>query len=386
MEAVPYSRMCLLAMGILNSEDRLFGRKYNGHVMYFGLLLLDFIVVTNYAASLLTVPQCDQLSGFSLIWNHIFIWSSLWVTSNQMPKMNHRFRAIVACLRDVGMLRRFDAVCCCIRSAILLLNASSIIVYFALYGVEDNLVKLALCRPYDGSLAMRILTAGHVFMYLIMHSAFFGLLQMYLSLQFCSLVYARETCHLFRLFKRLDYTTPHVYNTMKQRMELYNSFKSALNRRLGFLPFALMANLFCIFCITPVFMFFKRTTVDRTFLMLLLGCMNVILFNLLHLIVHVVSSSHENMLSARELAIQIVTTLLPLDRRNYHKLKECRQSLRVYLQCECITPSTAWNCFIVDRCMVLSFFNALIPFTVMLLTTLKELETDSSKQMGNSTA
>lgn len=59
--------------------------------------------------------------------------------------------------------------------------------------------------------------------------------------------------------------------------------------------------------------------------------------------------------------------------------KKMRKSLKFFLMTESIVTVKACNTITIDRSLVLNFFSQAIPFTVMLFTTIKELERKMSR-------
>ena len=51
-----------------------------------------------------------------------------------------------------------------------------------------------------------------------------------------------------------------------------------------------------------------------------------------------------------------------------------RESLKFYLLTESVVPAKACGTIVIDRSLTLNFFAQVIPFTVMLFTTIKEME------------
>ena len=51
-----------------------------------------------------------------------------------------------------------------------------------------------------------------------------------------------------------------------------------------------------------------------------------------------------------------------------------RKSLKFFLITESVVPAKAGNAIIIDGSLIMSFFAQVVPFTVMLFTTMKEME------------
>lgn len=62
---------------------------------------------------------------------------------------------------------------------------------------------------------------------------------------------------------------------------------------------------------------------------------------------------------------------------------QARKGLKFYLMTESPVLVKACDNIIIDRSLILCFFNQLIPFTVMMFTTIRELERKSTAKSSN---
>ena len=161
---------------------------------------------------------------------------------------------------------------------------------------------------------------------------------------------------------------------VQQTLDKYYCFVREINQSLGAIPLSLFAILFVVF-VMSVSMITLFSNMTMTFAMLALGAS---VANQVIGIVQIVctASKATNIIEdAVFMADQLTTIPLPQD--VCFNLFESRRSLSVFLQRQTSVVFSAQSTFVLEPSVVLSFVNAIVPFTIMFITTIAQMNGDT---------
>ena len=161
---------------------------------------------------------------------------------------------------------------------------------------------------------------------------------------------------------------------VQQTLDKYYRFVREINRSLGAIPLSLFATLFVDF-VMSVSIVTLFSYINTTFALLGLGAFVANQVIAVVQIVCVASKAMNVIEDAVFMADQLTTIPLPQD--VCFTLLECRRSLTVFLQRQTSVVFSAQSTFNLELSVVLSFVNAIVPFTVMFITTIAQMNGDT---------
>ena len=169
--------------------------------------------------------------------------------------------------------------------------------------------------------------------------------------------------------------TPEDLQLVQQTLDEYYRFVREINWSLGAVPLFHFAALFVDF-VMSVSMITLFNNINMTFALMILGASvgNQVIG--LFQIVYTASKTTNIIEDAVFMADQLTTIPLPQDVS--FSLLECRRSLTVFLQRQTSVVFSAQSTFVLEPSVVLSFVNAVVPFTVMFITTIAQMNGDTN--------
>ena len=168
--------------------------------------------------------------------------------------------------------------------------------------------------------------------------------------------------------------TPEDLQLVQQTLDKYYRFVREVNRSLGVIPLSHFATLFVDFVIV-VSLVTLFSNISMAFGVIALAS---IVANQVIGIAQTVCMAVEvtNVIeNAVFMADQLTTIPLPEDVS--FSLLECRRSLTVFLQRQTSVVFSAQSTFNLEPAVVLSFINAVVPFTIMFITTIAQMNGDT---------
>lgn len=167
----------------------------------------------------------------------------------------------------------------------------------------------------------------------------------------------------------------HVFRKVQSRLQSFHFFTQEINSTLGVIPFCLFAYMFVLSVFGISFAFLKET-IGVGFMYTILV---VVFFNLtlmMFLVLYYCSKARNTFNTVTRL-VRVIASQSLSDQTPFPVL-ESRRSLSMYLEQECHEVTfTAMSLFNLEPNVFLHFFNALVPFTVMFITTVMQLQTNN---------
>ena len=170
------------------------------------------------------------------------------------------------------------------------------------------------------------------------------------------------------------------FELIQKTLGRYFAFVREINETLGAIPLTMFVALFLdiILAVSLVTLFenwsfgFAAVSLGCSVLNQLIG-----VFQVIHAPTVATGIVEEAIILADKLAAT------PLPEKATFNLLESRRSLTVFLQKQTSVPFSAQSTFVLEPSVVLSFFNAVVPFTVMFITTIAHINKDRSNSFLN---
>ena len=172
------------------------------------------------------------------------------------------------------------------------------------------------------------------------------------------------------------------YEGIKKSLELFNKLMQTINEEIGMLPFCLLGMEFICFCAGISFLVTSSGDIEVSpyFAAISVGAMNVLYLICVVQIIELSTESQKAIFHAWQMAHECVSD--PMAFIPSLESKRMCKSLKFFLITETVVPAKAADTITIDRSLILNFFNQAIPFTVMLFTTMKEMD----RKMNNKTS
>ena len=168
--------------------------------------------------------------------------------------------------------------------------------------------------------------------------------------------------------------TPEDLQLVQQTLDKYYRFVREINQSLGAIPLSGFTILFLDFVMSvSVITLFSNMTM--TFAVVALGA------NIANQVIGILqmvytASKATNIIDEAVFMADQLTTI-PLAQDVSFSLLECRRSLTVFLQRQTSVVFYAHSTFVLEPSVVLGFVNAIVPFTVMFITTIAQMSGDT---------
>ena len=256
-----------------------------------------------------------------------------------------------------------------------------LILYIYQYGLREMQALLIGQVIYqDNSISAYCVTVAAIITYRLSCLVILAAAQYYISIQYACFVYA-ENCA--RFFSAINLTAkkcldPQIATEMRSKIEFYNSMQSCINENIGFIPFAVLALVWVVVTMGISSVLMKETVFQLLFGFITIGFAIAGISFQIYWITVTASKSTKAMERSRAIAARIVThtpstaTARSDGNRGTFQLSPEAVSLAHYLAIDPLTRSQAWDMFEISPFLLLAFCNAVIPFTIMIITTNRE--------------
>lgn len=380
MKVLPFSRMGLKFIGIkFDPNQRRFQSCYNYFIRTYGIMTMAIALIgLLYVLIYLDRVLVAVIALISII--AIKLGSQVMML-NRFDKIFSILKIVIDQLDKTATRRiiRFDCIHGIKKVLIGSGNMTLLVHYLSVHGLGPEAAAMMAglrTEPHEDRtyvlFPLIVLNFGVI--------SFIILIQFYSSVLFIANSLADHVCSLCEQSN----TIPVDYDLMRKSLQMYNNLMQTVNHELGIIPMTLLAINFAMFANGITFMVASRVDIGVSiyFATLTIGVLTLMyLVSLLH-VIFLGSKCYRKISEAWEAAEEIVAD--PFAVAMTEEAARTRESLKFFLITESIVPAKAADSIVLDRSLVLSFFNQLIPFTVMMFTTIKEVDhrTSSTKRTG----
>ena len=338
-----------------------------------GLLILSATICSVYFVYRVKQPDLKFLHFVFSVFMGCNFCLLLWTRKNLKIASEVLSRVVKELSQpSVDYLRRSDRIGLTIRLILHFIPGFGSTVYLF---TSSTVGSLFFDEVYNGSMCVTILHFCGIslsFTLLVVMSQF------YIGVLMVGKVCAEQTKTMFRdVYQRQGHLSMKktVLLDVKSRLEQYYSFVNDINQTLGVIPLAMFACLFATFSD-----FFTgaslNSRINLGFIIIVFGA--TIVNQVLSIIQAVTTAEKAN--KAIEEAVKFANSMStePIEANTPMEVVESRRSLTVFLQQQTIVPFTAQSMFVLKPFLLLSFCNAVIPFTVMITTTIAQFKRDNN--------
>lgn len=257
-----------------------------------------------------------------------------------------------------------------LKGALCLMCGFSMAGYLILNGISQDVLALVMGLRTKESGDQTIATIG-LMIYYVAFCGFITQVHFYNTTLYVAAQLADNVRS--KLIQTKISVTPD-YLLMRRSLEACNLLMQTVNMELGTIPFSLLAMAFVSFSCSISYLVTCKGILAVTpfYAAITFGSMNLVflfyLFQVIELSIRVHNSMAEAWQLAKDYASDPETTITTPESR------KAWTSLQFFLMTESVVPAKAGNNIVIDRSLILSFFNQVIPFTVMMFTTVKELD------------
>lgn len=177
-------------------------------------------------------------------------------------------------------------------------------------------------------------------------------------------VYGKHCNRIFKLLRTI--ATPKRILCAKRFFEFHSEYMECINETLGVIPLFFLLILFSYTVAGFSFIMTFESNFSPLFLITHVGLIAVQAFIIATDMIETCTDATEIMTRAKFEMIQVLSD--PDDLSNF-EMREAKRGLSVFISNYDVTPVLAWKMFTVKRSLIPSFFDSVIPFTVMILTT-----------------
>ena len=171
------------------------------------------------------------------------------------------------------------------------------------------------------------------------------------------------------------------FQAIMTSLEIYFQFVRVINLSLGVIPLAMFICLFANTIITISFLTLFSEL--RLFSLFILGA--GVGNNLLQVLQVIQTATKTTGIIEEAVILSEKMATAPLPENAPFALIESRQSLRHYLETirlQSLVPFSALSTFTLQPSVILNFFNSVVPFTVMFITTIAQISRDNSHSLN----
>lgn len=372
MEALPFSRVFLTTGGIQWSPaPSALTIAWNYFIRTTGVSLqLIMIVFHVYAIVFRDTILVSSMSLAALCTLKLVTYVNL------MCKKGNLFRLLDLTLakldkKRIRMIRSYDRWH---MTLILTYNLATMAVacaYIYQVGVGPEVVAIALATR-SRTVHQPVLAVTVVLLFMACITLFALLMQFYVNVLFVALQTA--SCVKAHVIESVSQSQPD-FASVRRHLEWYNSLMSAINADTGILPFALLGMEFIGFTAGTTFLVTSTTYLHTTpyFVLLIAGSFNLMYLYFGYTFIRLSCEARRTMQVAWKVAADAVTD--PLSPGTVSdELRKARKALKFFVLTETVVPVMAVESIVIDGSLVLGFVSEVIPFTVMMMTTVKELQ------------
>lgn len=372
MDSLPFARLYVLLTGIK------FGSRCHPLLNCFRLLVKAttvFILVSLILCHVYTILFCDSdvtasVAFATIACLQLVSYLRVCCTSEDMAvTMTSILNELpFTSIKRIHSFVRHQFAMKLLSSSVLLL---SVVVYFNYVGIVPEVTILVLGNRSPDPVSLTHVLVPYI-LFVLTVAQFTLMVQSYSVTLFSVLQLAHEVRH--ELFKEVIAGHPD-HRFIKQRLQSFNDRMRAVNLESGILSFALLSIIFTGFS-TGITFFVTNGSRLRDppyFTLVTTVALNVRCLTLAFRVIQLGHKTQEVMNKAWILASDAVTIRTPADDMTSEYM-ESKKGLKFFLMNESPVPVKACDNIIINRSLILSFFNQLIPFTVMLFTTVREFE------------
>ena len=184
----------------------------------------------------------------------------------------------------------------------------------------------------------------------------------------------REVWNRRFAFGNKSQVTPEDLQLVQQKLDKYYRLVREVNQSLGPIPLLHFAALFVAF-VMSVSMVTLFSNISMTFAVIGLG--SGVANQVIAVLQIVCTASKATKIIDEAVFMADQLTTIPLPQHVCFHLLECRRSLTVFLQRQTSVVFSAHSTFVLEPEVVLSFVNAIVPFTIMFITTIAQMNGDT---------
>lgn len=205
----------------------------------------------------------------------------------------------------------------------------------------------------------------------------------YIVIQYISAIYAEsvfDSVYHYSLSGKV--ITIRSVKTLIRLIECYNEMKQCVNENLGTVPFLLMGSFFAHIASGTAHVILHYDNFKLIFTVIVLTTL-IIYFLLMTLImIELASRSYDSVIKAKTMLIKMLSASLTEHAqltRSVSEIEKLKISLLIYLINLNVTPSIAFNMFIINRSLILKFTSSVVPLTVMIIETSIQINLNGAK-------
>lgn len=371
MEALPFSRVTLSFLGLQSGPETSRLRRCWDYYIRTTSIMCQFSLILAAVYSLFFMePVLTTGTGILAIYS----LNSVTYVSILCKKKN--ISSILKSALDnmdkpvVRKIQHYDLVHASVKVGFALTVFTLLLVYLVEVGFGPETAAIILgIRSKPGTHHPYVLPVLLIFYLALVVSLL--LIQFYISVLFFAVQSAHQA--LQRLCKGSS-LVQYDYESMKRQLEDFNKLMQTVNHELGIVPFHMLAMEFIFFANGISFLITSSGDIEISpyYATLTIGGVNALYLVSLYQVIELSTECNRKMLSAWKIAEECVAD--PHAIVQTEEAVRMRKALKFFLVTESVVPPKACDTITIDRPLVLSFFSQLIPFTVMIFTTVKELE------------
>lgn len=325
----------------------------------FLFLFLSFWVIGYHVYTVIIGAQIKILNLTRIAINLIAI-KNIYESYFRGCKFDRAYNELIVHLtpRQMKQIRNMDLLLSLSSLLLFALQTSLCTLYYTKYGIEPGFLQL-LGRQTSPS--KTVFTIG-ILNFICLFNSFYASIQYYNLIQFTCSVFTRG---LGDRLAREEESKLLREEHLKKYIGNMNKLRRLINRTMSFHPFALLTIMWSFF----VFGFAGIMTHEKMFTLyfafITAGLCNLYVWTYALVMVHFSSKASRDMAKVRDMCKHFACQHIEEGNKN-HKL-----TLTEYLMLEPLEPLWAWGCIQLQPSILLSFLNVAIPFTVMVVTTMK---------------
>ena len=353
-------------------------------VSVYALVMLVSCLISPYLAYLSKKADMKLLLSIFTLWFGLTV-VVIMMTVKNLPLAVETLSDVIVELpqKDRNHLRRNDIISITLRLAIVVCQEVGAMAYLLLNPTEERNIfyngaynqsmmamSLHLCGFFTCLLVMTVLSQYFIAVITI------GKLYAIHVRNIVSQIHERHVCSM-----KSKTMKSRLLLGVKRNLEKYYSFVRHINDWLGYIPLAMFAFLFCnfVYSMTAVSL---NNNLSFGFTFLVFGLTIAYQLYTVNQAIYVATDATKVIGEAVNVASSLTTE--PCREDTPFDVIESRRSLTVFLEQQTIVPFTAQSIFTLEPKVLLSFANAVVPFTVMIITTVSSMRGGSHTRVSTS--
>jgi hypothetical protein len=377
MDALSTSRIHLMSMGIICDESPSSLLKVWNHCARVISLIM---VISLISIQLYGVIYYDNILIINITYLTVYFLESLTYlqmfsrTERLFSMLRHAFRKMDKA--TVLKIKNFDHRHVTFKFCYACTMVIGLVVYYSISGSvqEASIICMGFKESFSPTF-VKIVFFSTIWTYWL----FMFLMQFYVSIMFATVQVAK---YMRSEFMRWSIVGEHPdHEMMREYLEWYNKLMRSVNEEAGIVPFSLLGMEFVGFaCGLSFFVTQSDLGMSPWMMAFSMGAMNCSFVKSFYQLIKLAHQSRRYISRAWKIAEESVArpvsqSLFPPHDQNLIERKiAARKSLKFFLLTEKVITAKAADSITIDRSLILKFFNQLIPFTVMMFTTLKEFD------------